>query len=219
MVDGRLKEAAEVADREKALKDVAEATAREKEIAAASSERKAIDAEMARRSAEDRLTISETKLGETELKLATADSMVLAQAAQIGDLQRSLEASENEWYDRGFADAENSAEPIIYQARRHGFAEGWMAALKAVGLAEDSPLWDPAQVPYPAIPQSAHDQVESSGEDTPSMIDLVRDIDAHAETADQEAASDNQSENAAAQSPRDRSTSPAPSPNPETQAE
>ncbi|XP_075670269.1 uncharacterized protein LOC142640050 [Castanea sativa] len=87
VMDGRLKDAIEAVEREKALKAVAEVTAREKMEAVAASERKAIDAE-------NKLTILETKLGEIELKLATADSLNLAQADQIADLKESLEACE-----------------------------------------------------------------------------------------------------------------------------
>ena len=69
------------------------------------------------------------KLGGTKLKLAEADSLNLAQADEIADLRAALEAWEEKWYNEGFADAENSMEPILHQAQRHGFREGWMAAL------------------------------------------------------------------------------------------
>ena len=44
----------------------------------------------------------------------------------------------------GFADAENSVEPIVFQAQHHG----WLAVLQAMGVAEDSPLRNPEQIPY-----------------------------------------------------------------------
>ena len=43
-------------------------------------------------------------------------------------------------------------EPIIYQARRQGFDEGWMAALQVMGVADDSPLRNPEQIPFPEPP-------------------------------------------------------------------
>ena len=79
--------------------------------------------------AKKRLTEMDVKLAGMELKLAKAESLNLTQANEIADLKAALEACEEKWYNEGFADAENSVEPIVYQARRHGFGEGWMAAL------------------------------------------------------------------------------------------
>lgn len=70
VMDERLKEAAEVIDREKALKDVAMATTKEKGEATKA---------------------SKLKLGDTELKLTMTDSLNLAQVDQIADLKTALE--------------------------------------------------------------------------------------------------------------------------------
>ena len=56
------------------------------------------------------------KLGGTELKLAEAKSLNLAQVDEIADLKAALEACEEKWYNEGFMDAKNSMEPIVYQA-------------------------------------------------------------------------------------------------------
>ena len=56
------------------------------------------------------------KLGGTELKLAEAKSLNLAQVDEIANLKAALEACEEKWYNEGFMDAENSMEPIVYQA-------------------------------------------------------------------------------------------------------
>ena len=48
----------------------------------------------------------------------------------------------------GFADVENSVEPIIFQAWQHGFDEGWMAALQVIEVVDDSPLRNPEQIPF-----------------------------------------------------------------------
>ena len=74
--------------------------------------------------------------------------------------------------------------------RLHGFKEGWLEALQAIGMAEDSPLRNPKQVPYPApLPpvQSQADAVDE--EDTSNMRELVQAINTHAETVDLEVTS------------------------------
>ena len=34
-------------------------------------------------------------------------------AEELADLKVALEACENKWYNKGFADAENSVEPVV----------------------------------------------------------------------------------------------------------
>ena len=134
-----------------------------------------------------KLTEMDVKLGGTKLKLAEAESLNLAQADEIANLKAVVEACEEKWYNEGFADAENSVELIVHQARHHGFREGWLAALQALGVAEDSPLRNPEQIPYPTpLPpvQSQADAVDE--ENTPNMRKLVRVIDIHMEMVDLE---------------------------------
>ena len=71
----------------------------------------------------------EAKLGETEPKLVQVESLNLVHVDEVADLKAALEACENKWYNEGFADAKNSIEPIVHQARVQGFDEGWLAAL------------------------------------------------------------------------------------------
>ena len=59
-----------------------------------------------------------------------------------------MQLSEEKWYNKGFMDTENFVEPIVYQARRHGFGEGWMAALQAMGVLDDFLLRNPKQIPF-----------------------------------------------------------------------
>ena len=66
----------------------------------------------------------EAKLGETELKLAEAVSLNTAWAEELADLRVALEGCEIKWYDEGFADVENSVEPVINEARKLAFKEG-----------------------------------------------------------------------------------------------
>ena len=94
----------------------------------------------------------ESRLEGIELKLTKANSLNLAQADQIANLKVALEACKNKWYDEGFVDAEKSAELVVHQAQLHGFGEGWLAAFQVMGVAKDSPLRDPSQIPYPTPP-------------------------------------------------------------------
>ena len=77
-----------------------------------------------------------------DLKLAKAASLNTTQVEELANLRAALEACEEKWYNEGFADVENSAEPVVNQARRLGFEAGWFAALQAMGVPEDSPLRD-----------------------------------------------------------------------------
>ena len=94
-----MKELAEDAEREKALKDVAKASAEEKTKVAATVEKKVATFEKAKVLAEKRSSEVEGRLGETELKLAEAVSLNTAQAEELVDLKAALEACENKWYN------------------------------------------------------------------------------------------------------------------------
>ena len=143
LLDGWLKKLAEVADREKAFKDVVEVTTKDKTKATTTAEKKAAASKKARVAVEKRSLKLEVKLGETELKLAEAASMNIARAKELADLRAALEACKNKWYNKGFADAENSVELVIEEARKLAFKEGWLASLQALGVPEESPLRDP----------------------------------------------------------------------------
>ena len=65
----------------------------------------------------------EAKLGETKLKLAQAESLNLTHAEEVADLKAALEACENNWYNKGLADAENFMELVVIQAWAQGFEE------------------------------------------------------------------------------------------------
>lgn len=144
ILDGRLKELADDADREKALKDVAEVTAKEKTKTTATMEKKATASEKARVAVEKRFSELEVKQGEIKLKLAEAASMNTTRVEELADLKAALEAYENEWYNEGFTDAENSVEPVIQEAWKLGFEEGWLDALQALRVPKDSHLRNPS---------------------------------------------------------------------------
>lgn len=92
-------------------------------------EEKARSSEEARLVMEKKLAEMEKKLREVELKLADVASLNLTQVDVMADLKTTLEACEDKWYAEGFADAENFVEPVVHEARMHGFGEGWLAAL------------------------------------------------------------------------------------------
>ena len=130
------------------------------------------------------------KQNETEVKLAEAISLNTANAEELADLRAALAATEQKWYNEGFADAENSAEPVVARARNLGFEAGWFAALQAMGAPEDSHLRDPGQIPFPSpvlAVQKAPAAIDE--EETASMRELVEQIDAHAEPEEMEATS------------------------------
>ena len=123
-----MKELAEDVEREKALKDVAEAVSKERAKIAATTEKKAAASKKAKVLAEKRLANLEAKVGETELKLAEAENLNSAQAEDLADLRAALEGCESKWYNEGFVDAEDSVEPVISEAQKLAFKEGWFAA-------------------------------------------------------------------------------------------
>ena len=130
------------------------------------------------------------KQNETEVKLAKAISLNTANAEEIADLRAALAAAEQKWYDVGFADAENSAEPVVARARNMGFEAGWFAAFQAMEAPENSHLRDPGQIPFPSpVPAAQEAPVAIDEEETASMRELVEQIDAHAELEEMEATS------------------------------
>ena len=76
-------------------------------------------------------------------------------------------------------------EPVVHQARVQGFEEGWLAALQALGVPEDSLLRNPEQIPCPILATPVQSQVKAANdEDTPSMRELVKAINIHVESVD-----------------------------------
>lgn len=70
--------------------------------------------EQARTLARQKVAEMEIKLGGTKLKLAEIESLNSANVKEIVELKAALEASENQWYNTGFVNAENSKELVIY---------------------------------------------------------------------------------------------------------
>lgn len=96
-----------------------------------------------------------------------------------------MKACEIKWYNEGFADAENFAEPVVHQAQKLEFEEGWLATLQALGVLKDSPLRDPNQIPFLNLPTAMQNTSELiDEEETTSMKELVETIDSHVKPVD-----------------------------------
>ena len=100
--------------------------------------------EKAKALVEKRSAKLEAKQNEADLKLAKVVSLNTAQVEEHANLRVALEACGNKWYNEGFANAENSVEPVL------GFEDGWLATLQALGVPEDSPFRDLSQIPFPS---------------------------------------------------------------------
>ena len=55
-----------------------------------------------------------------------------------------------------------------------------------MGMPDDSPLRNPEQIPFPTHPPPVQSQPGADEEDTPSMRELVHEIDTHIELVDLE---------------------------------
>nr|POE45891.1 hypothetical protein CFP56_40927 [Quercus suber] len=124
VVKGRLKGVMEEADKEKALKQVAKASLNKKTLELNVVEQRAATTKRALELAEQKAKDLQGKLSEAEVKLAEAVSLVSARDKEFADLKETLKTCEQVYYNMGFKDAENSAGPMIFQARKFGFAEG-----------------------------------------------------------------------------------------------
>ena len=178
------------ADREKAGREAAVKTAKDKVKAAEAAERRAATAEKERKLAEERSAELESKQNETEVKLAEEESRNAALAEEAADLRAALEEAGTKWYDEGFADAEKGVEPVVFEARRLSFHDGWFAALQVLGVPADSPLRDPGKIPFLEAPPVAQSPPGlGDEEETDSLRELVEQIDAHVELVGVEASS------------------------------
>ena len=68
------------------------------------------------------------------------------------------------------------------------FEEGWLAALQAIGVPEDSPLRNPNQIPFLGPPIAVQNPSGALDEEkTTSMRELVEAIDSYVEPTNLEA--------------------------------
>ena len=90
--------------------------------------------------AEQKASELQGKLGDTELKLVETANILSARDKEFTDFKGEEKAWKQTYYNRGFRDTENSAGPVIFQAQKFGFMEGWMIAVNTLGLPDDSPF-------------------------------------------------------------------------------
>ena len=114
----------EEAEKEKALKQATEASFNEKSLELNVVKRWAITAERAQELAEQKAKDLQGKLNEVEVKLAKAVSLVSAHDKELVDLKETMKTCEQVYYNIGFKDVENSTGPMIFLARKFGFAKG-----------------------------------------------------------------------------------------------
>ena len=82
-------------------------------------------------------------------------------------------------------DTKNSAEPVIHEAQRRGFEEGWLATLQALGVPEDSPLRNLDQIPFPdPSPPAQNPSNDVKEKESASMRESVQEIDSHVDLVD-----------------------------------
>ena len=81
-------------------------------------------------------------------------------------------------------------EPVVLQAQAQGFEEGWLAALQAMAVPEDSQLWNHEQIPRPTLTNPVQSQADvDDDEDTPSFRKPMKAIDTYVENLDLEVTS------------------------------
>lgn len=114
----------EEAEKEKALKQATEASFNEKSLELNVVKRWAITAERAQELAEQKAKDLQGKLNEVKVKLAKAVSLVSAYDKELVDLKETMKTCEQVYYNIGFKDVENSTGPMIFLARKFGFAKG-----------------------------------------------------------------------------------------------
>ena len=153
-----MKNLTEEVDREKAGREEAVKTAKEKTKTAESAKKRAAATEKSRASAEKRSAKLVTQQNETEVKLAEVASLNSPLSEEVANLQAALETCESKWYDEGFANAE----------------KGWMAALQALEVPEDSPFRDPGQIPLlDSTPAAQNPAGPNDEEETDNLRELV----------------------------------------------
>ena len=168
------KDLAGEADREREARETTVKIAKEKMKASETAEKKAAAAEKNRALAEKSSAELLAKQNETNVKLAKVISLNTAQAEEPANLRAAPEACEEKWYNEGFANAENSVEPVVTQARKIGFKARWFATLQVLGVPEDSPLRDPDQIPFPSTTTTVQNPpTPIKEEETASMKELV----------------------------------------------
>lgn len=145
-----------------------EANLKEKVLRLNVMERCATTIEKALELVEQKATEALNRLGEAELKLARTASILTARDKEFADYKGGEKAQQQHYYNKGFKNAEDLVGPIIFQAQKFGFLKGWMTAINAIRLPEESPFRKIDQVPLPkdlAIGAQTEGQEEDNNDD------------------------------------------------------
>lgn len=97
--------------------------------------------------AEQKVEALQGNLREAETKHTEAASIVSTCDKELVDLKETMNACNQAFYNMGFTNTEKSANAVILQARRHGFLEGWMVVVNAIGLPKSFAFRNPDQIP------------------------------------------------------------------------
>lgn len=124
ILEGQLKGVVEEADKERALKEVSKSTLREQVADLAATKRRSMEAERACAATDKRVVELEGKLGDAKVKLAQAESIILARHKNITDLKVFVVQSKDKFHNMGFANTKNFSEPIMLESRHYEFGEG-----------------------------------------------------------------------------------------------
>ena len=150
-------------------------------------ERQATSTEKALELVEQKANKAQCKLRETKLKLVKTASILSTPDKEFTDYKGGEKAQKQTYYNRGFRDIENSVGPVIFQAWKFGFMEGWMAIVNAISLLENFSFRSTNRVPLaedPAIETQAEKQGEDSSDEedcvkNPESMELSKQIDSY----------------------------------------
>ena len=194
VVEGQLKGIMKEVDKEKALKQSFEVSLNEKTMELNVVKRRATTTDRAWELAEQKAEDRQGKHGESKVKLVEAASLASAYDKELVDLKETMKTCEQVSYNMGFKDAKNLTGAVIFQARKFGFAKGWMATVNAIGLPKTSLSRNVDQILLPEDPQNeaqAQEQPENDSEEeeemeSPSMMELSQQINFHMVVLDED---------------------------------
>lgn len=162
--------------------------AKEKGKTAEVVEKKAQSSKKARLFAEKKLADMKARLRGIELKLVEAESLNLAYVENIANLKAARRPVRRSGKTKALW-MPKTPWSLSSTKLGHGFREGWLATLQAIGVAEESPLRNLEQIPYSVPLSPVQSQAITVDEDTPNKRELVQEIDTHVEMVDLEVTS------------------------------
>lgn len=159
---------------------MAEASLKEKTLGLNIIEWRATTSKKSLELAEQKASESVGKLGETELELIETANVLSVRDKEFVDYKGREKAWKQTYYNEGFKDAENSAGLVIFQARKFGFIEGWMAAVNIDRVLLLKDLAIEAQ----AEEKGEDNSDEEEGAESPKSWESSQQIDSHVAVLD-----------------------------------